>query len=710
MSDLPQVFTEAAARLRASSAYRRLGKELGEVVRLPTSAAAWTFDLLRRDLGRPLLVLVPAESDAYAWLDAARLLGGEVGCWFPAPPLTPYQETDASLSLRADEARALDRIARGDVQTVVTTPRALFRRLPQARDFAGARLEIESGEDVPQDDLIDHLLRWGYHRSDLVVEVGQFAVRGGVFDLFPPGDERPVRLDFFGDTVDSIRTFDPLSQRSRDSLDAAEILPLSLFPAGPEHAERLADLLQRLTVGAPSQDVGAHLAALRDEGRFDGWQHYLPLLETTTSLDRMLPNPLLVAVDPGTLADEVSRHAEALDGDYRDRLESNRLAVPPDDLEHPAEIVLERLVSAELRLGDLFAHGGDAIDFEASQTDILHNQLPRLPREVETARARGDRAVLVALDDHVDKMVDLLEAREVPLGGRGLELVAGDLERGFRLPAAELTLWSERQLLRRSPIVKKAATKRNRFGPFLSSIRDLKVGDYLVHQEHGIGQFVGLRKIGGSDDRSDLPPALRDAAPQRKDDVEVMEIAYAGGKRLLMPLSRLDQVQKYGGIEGIAPRLDKLGGSSWTRTKSRIKRGMRDMAQELLKLYAERQMAQAPEITGGGELQERFEAGFEFEETPDQLEAIEAIYDDLAGRQPMDRLLCGDVGFGKTEVAMRAALRTVEGGYQVAVLAPTTILVDQHFERFKQRFTGLPVRIEMISRFRSQAEVKDIQA
>jgi transcription-repair coupling factor (superfamily II helicase) len=237
------------------------------------------------------------------------------------------------------------------------------------------------------------------------------------------------------------------------------------------------------------------------------------------------------------------------------------------------------------------------------------------------------------------------------------------------------------------------------------------VGDFVVHQDHGIGQFVALRSVGGDGDaQAHLPPALREAAgPAAAGDTEVMEIAYAGGKRLLLPLSRLDQVQKYSGIEGLAPRLDQLGGTSWNRTKARVKSGMRDMAGELLKLYAERQVAKAPALPADSDFLHQFEAAFPYEETPDQLEAIAVIKEDLQRERPMDRLLCGDVGYGKTEVAMRAAFKAVDSGYQVAVLAPTTILADQHLEVFRKRFAGFPITVEMVSRFRSGQDMRDLK-
>lgn len=705
------VWDEPSRLLRQSGPYEQLRRHLGEVVRLPVPAAAWVLDLLSEDLGRPMLVLVPHEVNAYNWLEASRLLARQAAVYFPAPSLSPYQETAVSLLVRAEEARAVDRLLRGQIRTVVTTPRALFQRLPQSEDFLQAVLDIEPDQEASIEGLVQHLTRWGYRRSDLVFEVGQFAVRGGVFDVFPPGQNLPVRLDFFGDTVDAIHQFEPEGQRSRDSLERVRILPLSLFPQGEEEAKFLADLLAEQAGPGASQEIAEKLAALRNEGGFDGWEHYLPLLagDTRTLLD-FLEDPLIVSLDHAALLEEVNHHGEILAAEFDERCRQQRLALPPELLESTPQEVVDCLEKAEVRLGDLLVEHRTAVDFEASMTDLLHDQLPRLPREVDVAKSRGDRFLLLSPDDHHVRLGEMLEGREITLGASGAELVSGDLPRGFRLPAAGVTVFGERQLLRRSPIVQRRKERNKHFGVFLSSLRDLKIGDYVVHSDHGIGQFVALRSVGGTSgpDQS-VPSQVLKAAPDGVDGVEVMEISYATGKRLLLPLSRLDQVQKYSGIEGLAPRLDKLGGSSWKRTKKRIKSGMRDMAEELLKLYAERQLAMAPQIDTRGEMMGQFEAAFEYEATEDQVEAISDIFDDLGKTQPMDRLLCGDVGFGKTEVAMRAAFRVVEAGYQVAVLAPTTILADQHLETMQRRFKDFPVSIEMISRFRTPAEVRDIQ-
>ena len=704
--------------LRSSAPYKTLVQGLGDVVRLPVPAAAWIGEMLARDLGRPLLVLVPREADALMWMEAARLFGREEGVvYFPAPSLTPYQEAETSLLVRAQESVALDCVTSGKMTTVVATPRALFRRLPTREAFRRAVLTVRPGEDHPIDELVEHLVRYGFRRTDLVYEVGDFAVRGGIVDFFPPGEDSPVRLDLFGDTVESIRWFDPQSQRSEDTLDSVRILPLSLFPIGAGEARQLADLLSGGQAADPDwgPEAAELLESLRTRGEFPGWENYLPLLaQQTVGLVDVLPSPVVFAVDPPALETEVVHHDERLQGDFAARREHGRLAVPPELLEQPAGDVREVLESAAVRLRDLVVGGsrdgeGAGIDFRGALTDLFHGQLPRFPQEVETARARGERCIVVVSPAHRRRIEELLEGREVRIGRGGVELVTGDLARGFRLPPAGVVVYGEQQLLPQAKLQRRPS--RSRFGPFLSSLRDLKVGDFVVHVDHGIGQFVALRSVGPSGDGAGgLPPALRDlASAGAASETEVMEIAYASGKRLLLPLSRIDQVQKYSGIEGVAPRLDQLGGTSWNRTKARVKKGMRDMAGELLKLYAERQVARAPALPPDTDMLHQFEAAFPYEETPDQLEAIGTIKEDLQRERPMDRLLCGDVGYGKTEVAMRAAFKAVDGGYQVAVLAPTTILADQHQETFKRRFAGFPVNVEMVSRFRSPQEMRELK-
>jgi transcription-repair coupling factor (superfamily II helicase) len=609
---------------------------------------------------------------------------------------------------------ALDRIFSAPRPTIVTTPRALQRRLPTRAAFSRSLLRIAVGEDHPVEELIDHLVRHGYHRTDLVSSVGELAVRGGVFDVFPPGRDEPLRLDLFGDTVDSIRTFDAVSQRSSGQLEQVVVLPLDLFPRGDDEARLLGERLAERIPERLGMEAARRLAGLREGETFPGWENLLPLL---TANPRLLVDaveaPLQVAVEPDTLEREARHHAESLESQYQALRDDGALAVSPGELVFDLDSVLEAIGRARVRVQELPPPGVDAIDFRASATDRFLNQLPRFPREVETARARGETLVVVAPAAEHGRVREALEPYRVQFGdgtSPGVELLDGEIERGFRLPAARVVVFAEEQLFpRRSP----RRPARDRLGAFFSGLRDLKVGDFVVHVDHGIGQVIGLRALPG-------PPAPADGwdlldgdgdgggASSPMGGVEVMEIAYLEGKTLLLPLARLDQIQRYSGIEGVAPRLDRLGGSSWQRTKSRVRSSVRDMAKELLKLYAERQLAQAPAMFPDSDLQRQFESAFEFDETDDQLAASDAIKQDLESARPMDRLLCGDVGFGKTEVAMRAAFKVVDSGYQVAVLAPTTILADQHLETFRRRMADFPVRIDMVSRFRSAKEVRAI--
>ncbi len=701
-----------SSRLRELPQFRELLDQLQghrpmRLVGTPLPLAAWLVELLRRDLDRSALIVVPRESQALSWVEAGRLFAEDSSQeWsltdFPSPSLSPFQETSTSLLVRSLEARALDRVLSARRPTVVCTPRSLFQRLPLGDDFRSIVLDLVPGNDHPVEELVQYLDAVGYRRSDLVAEVGVYAVRGGVFDLFPPGEVMPVRLDLFGDTVESIRRFDPVSQRSEGTLDRLRVRPLSLFRAGEVEAMGLASRLEEALGDDPGVEAIERIERLSRGEEFPGWQNYLPLLNETTSLHALLGSPLVVICEPETLGAEVRHHSELLAGEFAARREDKRMAVDPERVEFPASEALRVLESATLRLDD-DTRGIAEVDLHSASTERLHHQLARFPREVETARARRESLLVVAPEEHHARLREWLQG---DLQLRGVELAAGQLERGFRVPDLQLTLFAEEQLfVRRAPRQRAAA----RFGPFLSGLRDLRVGEYVVHEDHGIGRFTGIRVLQPETEASPEPLPGDSSGGAAASDVEVMEIEYSGDRSLLLPLSRIHQIQKYSGIEGAAPRLDRLGGSSWARKKSKVRSSLRKLATDLLRLYAERQLANAPAMAADSDLQAQFEAAFEYEETEDQLEASAAIKEDLQKDEPMDRLLCGDVGFGKTEVAMRAAFKVVDSGYQVAVLAPTTILADQHLETFRRRFDGFPVTVEMVSRFRSAAEVRKIR-
>ena len=737
---MESVWGEASAKWRRTNAYGDLRSQLeqGELARVrgcPLAVAAWMVELLSADLDRPALIVVPRQSHAVSWVEAGRLFASETRevdeelVYFPTPALTPYQEVKAPLLVRAGEALALHRMLLAQRPRVVTTMRALFQLLPLPGPFLDQVLELRAGQSFAIERVVAHLEETGYRRADLVAEVGLYAVRGGVVDLYPPGEPMPIRLDYFGDELEAIRLFDPVTQRSEDPLSGVSLRPLSLFPCGDEDATRLADELEQIFEDEAielSDDAQRRLDGLRAFDTFPGWENYLPLAHQHTSLSALLHDnlglsddeeideegePLVVLFEGETVLDEAHEHRELLAGEFETRLSQRRLVVAPEYLSaDPGDVEEYLSASCSLRCQDRFdsSRGGQVVDLGASRTDSLLRQLPRFPREVETARARGEQVLIVAPEENHQKLKEYLETgdRETRRTLSAVKVVAGDIARGFRLPDVGLTIFGEEQLFARRVRKERRST---RMGPFFSGLRDLKAGEYIVHEDHGIGQFLGIRTLDHSAAMQALPSTLEDLEEERPAVTEVMEIVYGGERTLLLPLERIHQIQRYSGLGDMAPRLDRLGGSSWAKKKARVKRGLKALATDLLKLYAQRQMAEAPSMGRDSDLQLQFEAAFEFQETDDQLESTRAIKKDLESTRPMDRLLCGDVGFGKTEVAMRAAFKAVDSGYQVAVLAPTTILADQHLETFKRRFAGFPVRIEMISRFRTAAQVKEIR-
>ena len=701
------MWSDFSGALRRSAPYLRLRDQLGDIVRLPTAAAAWVCGELADELGRPLLVLVPHEADALAWCEITQMTRGKSQTIvLPTPALTPYQHGGASIQVRSQMVLALEQLVEGPKDPVlVTTPRALFERFPRPEQFAQRVRRIRAGDEVPPEELGLHLVSNGYERSDLVHEVGQFSVRGGVMDLFPPGYQKPVRIDLFGDVVESVRSFDRISQRSEDPVDMLRVLPLTPFVASESSRRDLGELfLERHGADLDREELEKVRSLARGE-LVAGYEPLEAMLhDRAVSVGELLPGALVVALDPQTLEEESRHYSRRLHDDWAAQRANGALAVPPDELLFPVEGVIDEIASAHIRIGGL--SDAEPIDFAAVETEKLDGQLPRLPREVDAAISRGERFILACETSQREAITELLEGQELSVGTGGVELIEGAVTRGFRLPAAGFVLFGTSQLF---PPRATGPRRRTRYGPFVSSLRDLEVGDFIVHVDHGIGQFTGMRTLGEESSEGPIPDSLRTEDEGGHATVEVMELTYSGGRTLLLPLSRIDRVQKYGGIEGMVPQLDKLGGASWNKTKSRVRKGMRKLAVDLLALYARRQLAKAPRMGADSDLQRQFGAAFAFDETVDQLESIDAISRDLEREMPMDRLLCGDVGFGKTEVAMRAAFKVVDHGYQVAILAPTTILADQHLETFRRRFAGFPVTIEVISRFRTPSEIKEIQ-
>ncbi len=630
-----------------------------------------------------LLYLLPtdaeletAASDVRFFLSSLEALPDAVAervvLSFPSYQVDPYRGLAPHFQVASARARALQAAALGTARVIVASATALLPRLPPPESGPTTTVDLRPGIEIEPHALAEILVQGGYERQDPVDAHGEFSVRGGIVDVFPAGEDSPVRIEFIGDSVESIRRFDPATQRSIETLDQFQVVPVR--EGGPAE------------VGAE-----ARAAAIRSPySLFD----YLRASRTSR----------VVVAEVEDVRAQIDKWTEQVQASFEqrqtDKTPGDRERRPPEELifsRADIERHLEQAVAFEELAVDEASAG--TVHVAVQPVQEFRGRIPDLIADIKQARDRGESILFVAsTHGRAERTVELLHdydirallATKAEERVEGAVLVAeGLLSKGFRLPAAALQVYAETDVFEEE--VRRTSTHRKRSlaATFLSDLRDLKVGDYIVHVDHGIGQFVGLKQL--SIGQGDIVQ-------------EFLELRYHGDDKMFVPVERLDLIQKY---TGGTPSLDRLGGTSWEKAKKKVKKAMRDMAEELLRLYAARRAVPGHAFQPDTHWQEEFEGTFEWDLTPDQATAIADIKRDMESSMPMDRLLCGDVGYGKTEVGMRAAFKAVMEGKQVAVLAPTTVLAFQHLETLKRRFAAFPVGIDMISRFRTKQEIKE---
>jgi len=690
---------------------------------LTPTAKALLLVLFQRVAARPLIFVV---SDNRAVEDFLPVLRGfceltsacdpESIISLPARDVLPFQNLSPHPELQEERATALWKIATGSASIVVSPIAATAIRLRSADYYSDLARTIRRGESFDLDSLLAHLNTVGYTSTDVVEMPGQYAVRGGILDVYSPEADRPLRIEFFGDEADSIRKFDPASQRSSTPVDEALLLPLTETPVSEHLLGAIHTRLSGKRIEGSEEIVEA---AVRAGGLnvFPGWEFYTPVAGAESTIFDLIPRATVLLDETDQLKQEFDRFWTRV-ADAHERSGVGNL-VRPEDLYLPPDDWWQKtstLPGADIEHLGITRNLDDPreISFLTQPSPRFHGAVPAMLAEVQKLNSDGKR-VLFAVPNigEVERLADVFTEYNVSfkLGSRtrGGESYADEtsyfageiltttlatayVPDGVLLPEANLAIFGSRDLFDESDAVASRPQRaKSKVSAFLSDFRDLQVGDYVVHVEHGIGQYQGLKEINHGDG-----PA------------EFMLLEFAEGARLYVPLTRLDLVQKYRSSEGAKPVLSHLGTQSWSKTKARVKKAMKDMADELLKLYAERKTAVGHAFPPGNEWFREFEDAFEFNETEDQAQAIKDVIKDMESSQPMDRLLCGDVGYGKTEVSMRAAFKAISDNKQVAVLAPTTVLAFQHFETFKQRFAPFPVTIEMISRFRTPKQQKEI--
>ncbi|HEY2955649.1 MAG TPA: transcription-repair coupling factor [Candidatus Eisenbacteria bacterium] len=662
---------------------------------LTGSARALLTAWLQRATGRTVLYVVShGEAFEEARDDLEYFRGAGAVLAFPEPDNLPYDPSSPHPGITAQRLETLGRLAARDgwSRVVLATVRGVLQRVPRPERLQRALLTLRVGHEAEPGALVERLAFLGYERMPEVEAVGHFARRGGILDVYPVGAADPLRLEFDGDAIVSLRRFDAATQRSIEQLPAATVLPRYEVVVEPAEAQAVAERLRAAREG-PAGREGEGAAppdALLHDGmeRFAG--HYDP---APGALADYLPADALVILDdPGKLRERRDELARLIERGHEEARAHYPGISPPGQLylEGAAFDDLERSRAGVDWMGTVQEAGEDrryarSVFVECSPAEPMQRSIERLRAHLAELGANGlEAAILCDNPGQRERMLELL-------GETGAVLGVGLVSAGFTLRSASLAILTDHEIFARYRRRRRRLKRGS--GLSIAELSALKLGDYIVHEDHGIGIYRGMKRL-----------------TLNSQETDCVEIAYAESDRLYVPVHQLALVSRYAASEGARPALHRLGSPAWQKTKARAQRAIQDMAEELVQAYAVRKALPGHAFSPDSVWQRELEASFPYDETPDQLRAIEEVKADMERGSPMDRLICGDVGYGKTEVAIRAAFKAVQDGRQVAVLVPTTILAQQHLITFRERLADFPVRVDVLSRFRTTKEQKETLA
>ncbi len=703
------------------AALRRTERSIAVTGLKGSSPALLVAELVRAGLATPLVLTATQDAADEFCRELSFFSGGELhGDLFPSWDVVPFSASSPHPDVTSARLDTLFRLAnRTSRITVVPMAAALQRVLPRTI-LDDSSCYLLPGEETDRDDLLAALMRMGYANVPLVEDRGTFAVRGGILDIFPPNLTTPVRIEFFGDTVETIRAFDPLTQRSLQPLEELMLLPSRELLLSDEV---LAELAPRLKQCCDDLDIPANrrrliLEDLQNGVYFQGIDFLQPLLHPglETIFDYVSADTPLILLDPEALQYATLAFSDELEVGVAKAAAAGLAHSPVNEL-YLGEEELQSLFASRpvVQLSGLVLDTlgtGTAIDVPCQENGDLRVTVSKETSHALAPLARtlrswldGGQQIVIACHQlpQAERLKDLLQPYGIPCRiseqgflsavatppGGALSLLIGEISRGCRLPFSRLILIAEEELFGKR--VKRRGVSEVRKKQLLASLAELKPGDHMVHVDHGIGLYRGLQHISVGSVAGDF-----------------LLLEYAGSDKLFLPVDRLGLVQRYVGPEGSSPALDKLGGVSWEKSKGKARKNIEELAGELLEIYAKRQLCEGFAFSPPDEMYREFEASFAWEETPDQLGAIQDVLADMQNSRPMDRLVCGDVGYGKTEVALRGAFKSALDGKQVGILVPTTILAQQHYETFHERLKEYPVTVEVLSRFRTAKEQKEI--
>jgi len=665
-------------------------------------ARPYLLSCLAMKSGKPL-VFIRASSAPLAQLESEcrfflSRLSASVGL-SSLPPLSenPYFEVPPALDAVSSRMRFFHALLHRPPSVVFTSLPGLLKPFPAPGDLERLFLELAVGVSADRDGILETLSRFGYTKEDLIASPGEYAWRGGIIDVYSPWEANPFRIELSGSEVASLREFDISSQRSLKKLERLTVPGLREFAAGPEFLDEWKTAARKRGKGA-GRDLDVKISVL-DRGEFNPSFSSLALLATDhfVPFTDYLRDAVYIVDRPEEVEHGWEECVKELQDQYADLVVNGTFGLPPDEIFPPR--LWERIRKEAVRFEEFAAPAPKrSFSFSFQSVPRFDNKIPFFLQYLKKLQGDGDLCYIFLSNPGTrHRLATLLREDEIPVLETDsatfvaprfeIALLLGGLERGFGYSKEKVNFFSEKDIFTEEKVIVSRASRK----AFFSQFQDLKAGDYVVHTDYGIGIFRGLQRV-------EVEGKGR----------EFIEIYYRDGDKLLVPVEDLNLVQKFSRVGADLPPLDKLGTATWEKTKTRAKKAVEAVAKELVQLYAQRRSLRGYAFTPGGEWEEEFEKIFEYEETEDQLRSIKEILEDMETESPMDRLLCGDVGYGKTEVAMRAAFKAVMDGKQVAVLCPTTVLASQHLKTFRERMVLFPVRIEALTRLQTAREQKAI--
>lgn len=638
--------------------------------------------------------------------------------YFPTKEVAFYNVYAISGDLRWERLKVIKEMINPGKKIIILTAESLASAYIPVELYDKFSFSYKVGDNLNLSELGEKLVQCGYERNDMVEGKGQFSVRGGILDIYSPVSAFPIRVELFGDEIDSIRSFSTESQRSIEKVDSLDIFPAKEIILDKEKVGRgieninkdLEYILDKLKKNKEASKnlktaVNSNIESLNENWNFEDIEGYIPYFyKNTSSFFEFMNNSLVIVDDAQRCNGKLDSVYYEFNDNYNSFLERGNILPRQGELLISKDSIFQKLDNYDLVTIDAISKSNKVlkpnsiINFSQISLQNYHGQLDMLIQEIKSKKALGYRTVILSgtrprgerlVDTLRDKGIESLYSDKLHEINPGQVVITfGNQLRGFEYPSLKLSVISDKEVF---GDYKRKTQKHNKSAAGkIKSFTELKPGDYVVHTNYGIGIYKGIKHI-------DMDGHKRD----------YLELSYAAADKLYVPVEQLDMVQKYIGSEGNSPKITKLGGTEWVKTKNKVRNSINEIAQDLLKLYATRATMKGYKFSKDTVWQKQFEGEFPYEETPDQLLAIEDIKQDMESDKAMDRLLCGDVGYGKTEVAIRAAFKAVLDGKQVAFLVPTTILAEQHYNNFIQRFSDFPVKVDMVSRFRTPAQQKN---